>query len=169
MRVRDLVDWAGGATEPLGAYLVGGYFGSWIRSAKAERTALLASELAPLGASLGARTIFALPERVCGVAETARLARYLADESAGQCGPCVHGLAAIADGFERLARAERADVPQIARWLEQVRGRGACRHPDGAVRLVESALEVFADEVELHASGRCSGDGRVLLPTRMDR
>ena len=58
-----------------------------------------------------------------------------------------------------------ADVPQIARWLEQVRGRGACRHPDGAVRLVASALEVFADEVDLHATGRCSGDGRLLLPT----
>jgi NADH:ubiquinone oxidoreductase subunit F (NADH-binding) len=165
MRVRELVDWAGGATEPVGAYLVGGYFGSWVASADAERAALLASALAPLGASLGARTIFALPASICGIVETARLARYLASESAGQCGPCVHGLAAIADGLERLARAETADVPQIARWLEQVRGRGACRHPDGAVRLVASALEVFADEVELHAAGRCSGDGRLLLPT----
>jgi NADH:ubiquinone oxidoreductase subunit F (NADH-binding) len=165
MRVRELVDWAGGATEPVGAYLVGGYFGSWVASADAERAALLASALAPLGASLGARTIFALPASICGIVETARLARYLAGESAGQCGPCVHGLAAIADGLERLARAETADVPQIARWLAQVRGRGACRHPDGAVRLVASALEVFADGVDLHAAGRCSGDGRLLLPT----
>jgi NADH:ubiquinone oxidoreductase subunit F (NADH-binding) len=165
MRLRDLVAWAGGPTEPVGAYLVGGYFGSWVAPADAERAALLASSLARLGASLGARTIFALPARVCGIAETARLARYLADESAGQCGPCFHGLAAIAGGVERLARAERTDLPQIARWLEQVRGRGACRHPDGAVRLVASALEVFAGEVELHATGRCSGDGRVVLPT----
>jgi NADH:ubiquinone oxidoreductase subunit F (NADH-binding) len=165
MRVRDLVAWAGEATEPVGAYLVGGYFGSWVASPDAERAALLASALAPLGASLGARTIFVLPARVCGIVETARLTRYLADESAGQCGPCVHGLAAIADGFEQLARAEPADVPQIARWLEQVRGRGACRHPDGAVRLAASALDVFAAEVELHATGRCRGDGRLLLPT----
>jgi NADH:ubiquinone oxidoreductase subunit F (NADH-binding) len=117
---------------------------------------LLESELAPLGASLGARTIFALPARACGIVETARVARYLAGESAGQCGPCVHGLAAIADGLERLARRDRTDLPRIERWLEQVRGRGACRHPDGAVRLVTSALDVFAAEVELHRAGRCA-------------
>jgi NADH:ubiquinone oxidoreductase subunit F (NADH-binding) len=165
MRVRELIDWAGSATEPVGAYLVGGYFGSWVAAADAERAALLGSSLAPLGASLGARTIFALPAHTCGIVETARLARYLAGQSAAQCGPCLRGLAAIADGFERLARAERADVPRIVRWLEQVRGRGACRHPDGAVRLVASALEVFATEVELHATGCCSGDGRLQLPT----
>jgi NADH:ubiquinone oxidoreductase subunit F (NADH-binding) len=165
MRMSELVAWAGGASEPVGAYLVGGYFGSWVASADAEPAALLESALAPLGASLGARTIFALPARICGIVETARLARYLAGESAAQCGPCLHGLAAIADGLERLARAERVDVPRIERWLEQVRGRGACRHPDGTVRLVASALDVFAAEVEVHATGRCSGDGRLLLPT----
>lgn len=165
MPIRELVEWAGGTTEPVSAYLIGGYFGSWVAAADAERAALLDSQLMPLGASLGARTLFVLPARVCGIVETARLARYLASESAGQCGPCVHGLDAIASGLERLARPQRADLSRLERWLEQVRGRGACRHPDGAVRLVASALDVFAREVELHAVGRCSGDGRVVLPT----
>ena len=79
MRLRELVAWAGGASEPIGAYLVGGYFGSWVAKADAEHAALLASALAPLGASLGARTIYALPARVCGLVETAGLARYLAE------------------------------------------------------------------------------------------
>jgi NADH:ubiquinone oxidoreductase subunit F (NADH-binding) len=165
MAVSELIDWAGGPTEPIRAYLIGGYFGTWVGAADAERAALLESELAPLGASRGAGTLFALPARVCGIVETARVARYLAGESAGQCGPCVHGLAAIAGGLEQLARGERADLPRVERWLEQVRGRGACRHPDGAVRLVASTLDVFAPEVELHLAGRCSGDGRALLPT----
>jgi NADH:ubiquinone oxidoreductase subunit F (NADH-binding) len=165
MPIRELVELAGGKAEPVSAYLIGGYFGSWVAAADAERSALLDSQLRPLGASLGARTLFLLPARVCGIVETARLARYLATESAGQCGPCVHGLDAIAGGLERAARPERADLPRLERWLEQVRGRGACRHPDGAVRLVASALDVFAHEVELHAVGRCNGDGRVLLPT----
>ena len=155
--VRELVAWAGGRSEPVQAYLIGGYFGSWVAAADAEQAALLESELAPLGASLGARTIFALPARVCGIVETARVARYLAGESAGQCGPCVHGLAAIAEGLERLvAGRDRTDLPRIERWLQQVRGRGACRHPDGTVRLVASALDVFAAEVEQHRSGRCT-------------
>jgi NADH:ubiquinone oxidoreductase subunit F (NADH-binding) len=163
--IRELIELAGGTTEPASACLIGGYFGSWVPAADAERAALLDSQLGPLGASLGARTLVVLPARVCGIVETARLARYLAIESAGQCGPCVHGLDAIAGGLERLARPERVDLPRLVRWLEQVRGRGACRHPDGAVRLVASALDVFAREVELHATGRCSGDGRIVLPT----
>src|SRR5439155_12989792 len=72
MSLGELVAWADGTTEPIGAYLVGGYFGSWVAAADAEPAALLESALAPLGASLGARTIFALPARVCGIAETAR-------------------------------------------------------------------------------------------------
>jgi len=34
-----------------------------------------------------------------------------------------------------------------------IEGRGACRHPDGVVRLVRSALEVFAADVVRHANG----------------
>jgi NADH:ubiquinone oxidoreductase subunit F (NADH-binding) len=165
MPIRELIEWAGGMAEPVSAYLIGGFFGSWVAAADAERAALLDSELTPFGASLGARTLFILPARVCGIVETARLARYLASESAGQCGPCVHGLDAIAGGLERLARPERTDLLRLERWLEQVRGRGACRHPDGAVRLVASALEVFASEVELHTAGRCSGERQVVRRT----
>ena len=44
-----------------------------------------------------------LPASACGLVETARVTRYLATESAGQCGPCVHGLDAIAHALESLA------------------------------------------------------------------
>jgi uncharacterized protein YhfF len=37
-------------------------------------------------------------------------------------------------------------------------GRGACRHPDGVVRMVRSALSVFANDIERHANGEvCEG------------
>jgi NADH:ubiquinone oxidoreductase subunit F (NADH-binding) len=163
-RLRDLLDVAGGATVPLGAFLVGGYFGSWVPAREGYEARLLDADLARLGASLGARVVVALPASSCGLAETARVAGWLAAESAGQCGPCVHGLAALADGFERLARGDARDLPRLRRWCEQVRGRGACRHPDGAVRFLASALDVFANEVEAHAHGRCTGDRRPVLP-----
>jgi NADH:ubiquinone oxidoreductase subunit F (NADH-binding) len=164
--LEQLVAQAGGAEEPLRAFVVGGYFGSWLDASAALRLPLLDAALAPHGAALGARAVIALPVDACGVVETARVARYLADESAGQCGPCVYGLDAIADALGRLARRERAGrrVAALGRWIDEVRGRGACRHPDGATRFVASALDLFAKEVDLHLRGRCSGSNRMVLP-----
>lgn len=153
-----LVATAGGATGPIRAFLVGGYFGAWI-DGRDGGVRLLDAELGERGAALGARAVVALPEGACGLVEAARVARYLAGESAGQCGPCRFGLAAIADAMAVLvtAKASPAVVERVERWLGQVAGRGACRHPDGAARFVGSTLEVFGDEVELHLRGRCSG------------
>jgi NADH:ubiquinone oxidoreductase subunit F (NADH-binding) len=163
--LRDLVAQAGGVTDHVRAFLIGGYFGTWVGSAEATDARLLEADLLPRGARLGARAIVVLPRSSCGVCETARVIRYLADSSAGQCGPCVHGLDAIASSFERLAKVGRGhDREQLARWLVQVRGRGACRHPDGAVAFAASALDVFAEEVELHLLERCPGNGTPVLP-----
>ena len=65
--------------------------------------------------------------------------------------------------FERLAAQQSRDErKQLSRWIQQVRGRGACRHPDGAAAFATSALKVFARESELHLRGRCEGKRRVL-------
>jgi NADH:ubiquinone oxidoreductase subunit F (NADH-binding) len=140
--LRELIALAGGVTKPPQAFLIGGYFGTWFAAAEAASLTLDDACLAPRGGGLGARAIFVLPAGTSGLAETARIARYLADESAGQCGPCVHGLAAIAGALEATVRGHD-ERDRIARWSSQVTGRGACRHPDGATRFVASALEVF--------------------------
>lgn len=157
-RLADLLDAAGGATEDVGAVLSGGYFGSWIPGSELTAIQLDNASLSHLGAGLGAGTIYLLPASACGVAETARIIGYLARESAGQCGPCVHGLASIAEAFSRLAGASGGeDAARIARWCAQVRGRGACHHPDGAVRLTTSAMATFAPEIRRHVDeGVCS-------------
>jgi NADH:ubiquinone oxidoreductase subunit F (NADH-binding) len=161
----EIISEAGGLTRPVSGLLVGGYFGSWLPAAAIERLRLLDADLAQVGAALGARAIVALPNDTCAVGEVARVTRYLAGESARQCGPCVHGLDAIATAMERLAGGVADDLARVARWVEMVRGRGACSHPDGATRFVASALEVFADEVELHLRyGRCRSSVRGVLP-----
>jgi NADH:ubiquinone oxidoreductase subunit F (NADH-binding) len=155
--VRDLLEAAGGTTEPLQAILIGGYFGTWVGAADAQRLALARSDLKSVGCSLGAGIVLALGQGACGLHESARIAGWLADQSAGQCGPCVHGLAAIADGMARLARgvAPPGEAEQLRRWCADVRGRGACHHPNGVVRFVESTLSVFAQEIPRHRAGRC--------------
>ena len=166
--LRDVVAQAGGATTELGAILVGGYFGTWLPAAEALAAPLSDAGLAPLGGALGARAIVALPATSCGVLETTRVVRWLAGETAGQCGPCVHGLAAIAGDLVRIARRDEnaGALAALDRRLPLLERRGACRHPDGAVRLVESALRVFAHEVELHVHHRrCSSRAeRAVLP-----
>lgn len=161
--LRELVALAGGVTEQVRAFLVGGFFGSWLGERDAADASLLDADLRPRGARLGARALVVLPTSACGICETARAMRYLADSSAGQCGPCVHGLDAIARSLELLAGRRGLDErEQLRRWIQQVRGRGACRHPDGAAGLAASALEVFAHEGEQHLRGRCEGKRRVL-------
>ena len=149
---------AGGAAGPLGGLLVGGYFGSWVDPALAVDLPLSSEGLGALGAGLGAGLLAALPADVCGLAETARIARYLASESAGQCGPCVFGLDAIAGQLERLASGRGPDLVALRRWIGQVgRGRGACKHPDGTVAMVATALRTFSGEIDRHAAGWCCG------------
>ena len=81
---------------------------------------------------------------------------WLAGQGAGQCGPCVFGLPAIADDFAQLAggRPKGPVLDRLDRRLTTINGRGACRHPDGAVRLARSALSAFAADVRAHASHR---------------
>ena len=154
------------AAEPdAQAYLIGGLFGTWVGGEDGRRARLSNADLGRVGASLGARAIVVLPRGTCGIVETARIARYLADQSARQCGPCVHGLAATADSIEQIAgRSRRADYGLLRRRLAQIAGRGACRHPDGAVGLVASALRVFPKELERHLHGsRCTGHGQPVV------
>jgi NADH:ubiquinone oxidoreductase subunit F (NADH-binding) len=141
----DLLDRAG-ADPSAKACLVGGYFGTWVRGSDARGAALSNAGLGRFDAALGARAIVVLARDASGITETMRIACYLAEQSAGQCGPCVHGLASIADSLEQLVR-RAPDHALLRRRLEQVANRGACRHPDGAVALVASALRVFSSEL----------------------
>jgi NADH:ubiquinone oxidoreductase subunit F (NADH-binding) len=164
-----LVEHGGGPTASLQAFLVGGYAGSWFAADRAAGLCLGHSALRTQRAALGAGVIVALPASACGVCETARVVRYLAEASAGQCGPCVHGLGAIADGLQDVAEGvgEPGTHLWVSRWAEDVVGRGACGHPDGVVRFVASALSVFRDAVDRHESGEpCGGsaEGGWALP-----
>ncbi|MEA2478248.1 MAG: hypothetical protein QOJ07_170, partial [Thermoleophilaceae bacterium] len=155
----ELVRTAGGASEPMRAALVGGYFGAWVDPG-AQRVALDDATLRPLGAAVGAGVVVVLGESACAVAEIARLSSYMAGESAGQCGPCVNGLDAIAGVVGRFASGHRTtgDSERLLRWTEMVRGRGACRHPDGVARMLTSAVRVFREEFDDHAVyGPCEG------------
>jgi NADH:ubiquinone oxidoreductase subunit F (NADH-binding) len=163
--VSGLIELAGGTTAPLSALLIGGYFGTWAEPDAVLPLPFSSAGLAAAGASPGAGVVAALPSTACGLAETARITRYLAGSSAGQCGPCLFGLHAIAGQLDRLAAGTGCDLATVQRWLGDITGRGACRHPDGTALMVASALRVFRAEARLHSRGWCSGTGAAgILP-----
>jgi NADH:ubiquinone oxidoreductase subunit F (NADH-binding) len=159
MPLHDLCRATGTDLRDVQAVLVGGYFGTWLPAAVVRTSRFGSESLRQHGAALGCGVLAALPHTSCGLTE----------QNAGQCGPCVFGLDSIARAMSALAKGDRAGKAevQLRRWLEMVKGRGACKHPDGTARFVESSLHVFADEIERHRrSGPCHESHRpALLPT----
>jgi NADH:ubiquinone oxidoreductase subunit F (NADH-binding) len=157
--ISDLLGRAGGPTGQPQALLVGGFSGAWVDAAAALRAPWSRWGLAPFGASPGAGVVVALPGGACGLAETARVLAWFAAETAGQCGPCVRGLPALAGAAAALDwDGSPAAAAQLRRWADDIEGRGACRHPDGAVTLLRSALDVFGHDLDRHARGHgCPG------------
>jgi NADH:ubiquinone oxidoreductase subunit F (NADH-binding) len=150
---------AAGPVPDVQAVLVGGYGGTWV-SGHNLSVPFSPQGLRPVGAATGAGVLFVLAGGGCGLLETERIARFLAGESAGQCGPCLFGLPAIADDLALMVRGQfqPKDLERLRARCGMVAGRGACGHPDGAVRLVNSTLAVFQDDVDYHMQyGPCSG------------
>ncbi len=149
-----------GADENPRAVLLGGYGGSWLRGSHLD-VGYCNEELEAHGVATGAGVIVVVPKSACGIVETQRIVRWMANESARQCGPCAFGLPALAEDLAHLAHSSRDPKAAYQRLVErcgEIDGRGACRHPDGVIRLVRSALNVFENDFADHVQGSlCSG------------
>ena len=154
------------ATAPEGV-LVGGYHGMWIPGDMVDDVPVSRAGLDAAGGTLGAGIILPLAANTCPMGEVARIVRYMAKESSGQCGPCKLGLPGLARSISALADGSGGiDTLDMARRAASVvRGRGACSHPDGVSRFVLSALDVFSDDLTMHLfRGSCGRQVRNLLP-----
>jgi NADH:ubiquinone oxidoreductase subunit F (NADH-binding) len=142
-------------TRTVAGILLGGYGGTFVGPGALDAP-YSKDGLRAHSASVGAGVIVVLDSASCGITETARITRWMANESAGQCGPCVFGLPAIAGDLEVIAagRGDARTERQLRNRLKVISGRGACAHPDGVVRMVSSALDVFAGDLTAHVGGR---------------
>jgi NADH:ubiquinone oxidoreductase subunit F (NADH-binding)/ferredoxin len=155
------------SVNPGDGVLVGGYHGMWLPTATAYDVPVSRTGLEAAGGALGAGIVLPLGPATCPIGEVARIATYLAGESSGQCGPCKLGLPGIARSLTAVADGsggiEALDAAR--RTASAVRGRGACAHPDGVYRFVQSALTVFTDDIAAHVfRGGCGRPVRGELP-----
>jgi NADH:ubiquinone oxidoreductase subunit F (NADH-binding) len=168
----SLIDAAGGTTMGVRGALLGGYAGAWISREWLAGVTLSREHLAAHGASLGAGVVLLLSDRACPVAETARVARWMAGQSVRQCGPCINGLDSLASTLEQIAAgsADAVTTRRIERLASLTARRGACGHPDGAVNLILSALDAFDADFAQHARqgacDRCACPPELPLPDR---
>jgi NADH:ubiquinone oxidoreductase subunit F (NADH-binding) len=157
----DVLYGVGGTVTPAGGALLGGYFGTWLAPEALQTLPLDVDRLrSEHSVAMGCGVLAVLPQGGCAIVESTRILTYLAAETAGQCGPCIHGLAALDEAMQRIARSagESGDIERVRRWIDMVKGRGACHHPDGAVGQLLSALTTFDRHLWAHLNGmRCRG------------
>lgn len=165
VRLGQILRMCGGRIGP--GVLVGGFHGKWLSPVAVANAVVSRAGVAAVGGTLGAGIVLPLGEGTCPIGETARVLQYLAGESAGQCGPCRRGLPEVARLFATLTGGSGgpAVIDGIRVAAGDVRGRGACAHPDGTSRFALSALEAFADDVDEHLlRGGCGRPVRGVLP-----
>lgn len=157
-RLGDLFGAAGGLLDAELVW-VGGLAGVLIPAPEAARLLWSSTDLASYGGSIGSGVVWALDPAECPVAFVDHMLTYAAGESAGQCGPCMFGLPALAADWHDLAgaRSGRAvdAADRLAARVALLPDRGACRYPDGIARFAASAARVLAGHLDQHARGTC--------------
>ncbi len=150
-RLEELVALAGGATEALLGFAVGGPSGGLL-PASAAGLPLEARALAEAGAQLGTGTVRVLGETSCVVEEARRAAAFFTAESCGRCTPCRVGTG-------ELLRTWRSPSPEgLQRMTEVDRALGAsiCGLGTGAAALGRSVLRYWPEAVRAHGlTERC--------------
>jgi len=155
--LRYILQLAGAPPVPQGV-LTGGYHGKWIDSATVNEAIVSRNSLDAVGGALGAGAILPISTATCPLGESLRVAQWLAEESAGQCGPCYLGLPAAARGMEDILNGGGpAALEALKQVANAVKRRGACSHPDGSAMFLESTIKAFTDDLAAHVLGNGCG------------
>ena len=158
--VAEIISRCKGFSTEVSGFLTGGYGGGWARYDSLMNASWSPESVASAGGVIGAGILWAFDGHDCPITAMARVSRWMAGESAGQCGPCRFGLPSLAEDLDVLSAcsASSADVHRLTSRLPLVQQRGGCKHPDGVARFITSGLQVFQAEVAHHLHGRCSAD-----------
>ena len=108
------------------------------------------------GTMAGSGGVIVFDESTCLVRALARICKFYAEESCGQCTPCREGTSWMEGVCERLehGHATAADVAKLEQLAGNIGGQTICALGDAAAMPVQSFVKKFRDEFLRHAEER---------------
>jgi NADH-quinone oxidoreductase subunit F len=108
------------------------------------------------GTMAGSGGVIVFDESTCLVRALARISKFYAEESCGQCTPCREGTSWMEGILEKLEHGHgtESDVARLEQIAGNVGGQTICALGDAAAMPVQSFLKKFRDEFLRHAAER---------------
>ncbi len=116
------------------------------------------------GSMSGSGGVIVMDDSVCVVRVLARIARFYAEESCGQCTPCREGTPWMEGIIEKIehGHASAADVDKLDQVAGSIGGNTICALGDAAAMPVQSFVKRFRADFLAHVEARgcpVKGDG----------
>ncbi len=108
------------------------------------------------GSMSGSGGVIVFDESTCMVRALARIAKFYAEESCGQCTPCREGTSWMEGIVEKIERGHGAasDVQKLEQIAGNIGGNTICALGDAAAMPVQSFVKKFRDEFMRHVEER---------------
>jgi len=111
--------------------------------------------LAKIGTMLGSAGIMVIADDTCVVKLLARITKFYAHESCGQCTPCREGCKWMEDVIERIehGHGREQDLKLLLEIADNINGKTLCALGDAAAGPVISFVKKFRADFEAHIRG----------------
>jgi NADH-quinone oxidoreductase subunit F len=108
------------------------------------------------GSMSGSGGVIVFDDSTCMVRALARIAKFYAEESCGQCTPCREGTSWMEGIVEKIehGRGTAADVEKLEQIAGNIAGNTICALGDAAAMPVQSFVKKFRDEFMRHVEER---------------
>ena len=108
------------------------------------------------GSMSGSGGVIVMDDSVCVVRALARIAKFYAEESCGQCTPCREGTSWMEGIVERIehGHATAADVDKLEQVANSIAGMTICALGDAAAMPVQSFVKKFKPDFLAHVEAR---------------
>lgn len=151
--LREVLDAVGGGARSGHAIkaVMSGVSNALLPASKLD-TPLTYEDMSNAGAGLGSAGFIVFDDATDPVAVAAGVSRFLAVESCGQCTPCKADGLVIADVLARLSRSQatESDLDTLTARLDTVGTGARCNLAYQQQSVVQSVLDLFADDVAAH-------------------